>query len=101
MIKNKNKSEFDRLEALIKELCQKYHFTLMIDGWTRKTFDIFQMGERLGKTKRMARVESLAVSNGEIHYFDEEAYDFACELGHRLEKDFGIEEAVLIETAHD
>ena len=96
MVTVRESSEFDRLEAVLNTVCQKHNLKLYVTGWTRKTYDIFLEGKKLSKAEHMARVESLAVSNGEIRFFDDRANDFVRELGEELEKTFDLTEAVLI-----
>ena len=96
MVRMRNPSEADRLEAMLRELCRKHGFNLEIAGWARKTFDVFLVESRLGRRLHLARVESLAAANGEIRFFDDRATGFAEELGRQFEEAFGVSEAVLI-----
>ncbi len=89
-------SEFETLEKIINDLCPKFNFRLYVEGWTRKTFDIYLEQKKLNKSIHLARIESLATSNGEIHVFDDRAMDFANELGQELEKAFELKEATVI-----
>ncbi len=67
-----------------------------MEGWTRKTFDVYLEQKKLNKALHFARIESLATSNGEIHVFDDRAMDFANDLGQELEKKFELKEATII-----
>ncbi len=96
MVKMKESSEFERLENLIGNLCLKHDFKLYIEGWTRKTFDVYLEKKKLHKAVHMARIESLATHNGEIHVYDDRSIDFANELGRELEKNFELKEATII-----
>lgn len=96
MVRMKESSESDKLDALIRGLCAEHGFRLDVTGWARKTYDVFleEPGER--RREHMSRVESLATSNGEVRFFDDRAATFAEGLGEGLEKAFGLAEAVLI-----
>lgn len=96
MVKIKDPSEFEKLETLLNSLCEKYNLKLFIDGWTRKTYDVYKNAKRLTNSEHIARIESLAVSNGEIKYFSDDAQDFVTELGESMESTFDIDEVILI-----
>jgi hypothetical protein len=96
MVKVKDPSDFDRLEAVMRDTCLNHGLKLYVTGWTRKTYDVFLEGKTLSKAEHMARVESLAMKNGEIRFFDDRAIDFAHALGEALEDSFPLKEAVLI-----
>lgn len=96
MVKMREAEPEARLEALLRRLCEAHGFTLFIEGWTRKTYDVYYREGRLGHNEHMARLETLVIHNGEVHFFDDRAETFAQELGTALEEEFGIEEAVLV-----
>lgn len=96
MVKVKNISDSDKLESLINTTCIKHGFKLYIEGWTRKTFDVFKEERRINKLDHLARIESLAVTNGEIRIFDDQAGEFVQELGEAIEEAFDLEEAIVI-----
>ena len=96
MVQIKEDSDYEKLEAIIKKICNKHNYKVFITGWTRKTYDIYEQKSRLEKMKHIARLESLAAANGEIRFFDGNAKSFINELGETLEKEFDIEEAVII-----
>lgn len=96
MVKLRTTDDGERLDAAMEDLCQRHHLKLLVDGWTRKTFDVYFEEERLSKSVHVARIESLVLSNGEIRFFDDRARPFVEELGAILERDFGVREAVLI-----
>ena len=89
-------SDFEKLENIISEVSEKYNFKVYITGWTRKTYDIYKEEKRLSKSEHMARIESLAVNNGEIRFFDDRASNFARELAEAIENAFELKEAVVI-----
>ena len=96
MVRVKGYSEFEKLESTIAEISSKHKLKMYTTGWTRKTYDIFKEDKRQSKAEHMARIESLAMVNGEIRFFDDRAQDFVQELGEALESVFGLEEAVII-----
>ena len=96
MVKVKGTSDFENLENIITAISRKHHFKVYINGWTRKTYDIYKEDKKLSKAEHMARIESLAVKNGEIRFFDDRAIDFVQELGEALENAFKLKEAFVI-----
>ena len=96
MVKIKSTSDSEQLEEILHRLCKQYGFKLYITGWTRKTYDIFLEGARLSKSEHLVRLESLATTNGEIHFFDERALEFAKDLAAELEQAFTISEATIV-----
>ena len=98
MVRIEGKSDYDKLDDLVLETAAKHEFMLNTTGWTRKTYDVYRHkapGER--ETEPLARVESFATTNGEITIFHADAMPFAEDLGGALEKEFGIEEAVIVQ----
>ncbi|MCJ8329272.1 MAG: hypothetical protein HRT89_08345 [Lentisphaeria bacterium] len=99
MVKTHTEDNDEKLERLIRECCEKYALVLYVQGWSRKTFDILEP-EKNGRHKcLMARIESLAVQNGEILYFDDSVLEFCMELANLFEENFDIKEAQLIKKA--
>jgi len=96
MVKVRGEDEFERLDRLISAACERHGLRFYANGWTRKTYDIFLEAARLGKREHMARVESLAVANGEVRVYDDRAHAFAMELARSLETEFKLPEAVVI-----
>ena len=96
MVKIKESSEFEQLEKLLEQLCSKHDLKLFVNGWTRKTYDIYKGEKRLSHAEHVARIESLVVSNGEVRYFSDDVLEFVKELGEMLEKTFKIPEAIII-----
>jgi hypothetical protein len=96
MVKVKPSSEYEQLETLITDLCARHGYKLFTTGWTRKTFDVFREDRAANRLELLARIESLATSNGEIQLYDDRATEFATELGTALEQTFAISEAVLV-----
>ncbi len=99
MVKVREPDEYQKLDELMRELCAKHNLALYVTGWARKTYDVFIKEDDEARQKDLvARVESLATSNGRIYYFDDRALEFCRELGETLEKTFKIEEAELLKT---
>ena len=96
MVQLKEDSDYEKLETIIQEISRKHNYKVFITGWTRKTFDIYDGEKKLNKMKHLARLESLAINNGEIRFFHDGAKDFIHELGEALEREFDIKEAVVI-----
>lgn len=96
MVKTREPSEYDKLEALVHDLATRHGMKIDVTGWTRKTYDLYVEKTRLSGREILARVESLATSNGEIRVFDARADAFALELGTALEQTFGLPEAVVL-----
>ena len=96
MVKLTEASEDNKLEIIIRSLCEKYKLKLYVEGWSRKTYDIFEEDRKTNRSEHMARIESLAAKSGEIRYFDDMVTEFATELGKSIESQLNVEEAVLI-----
>jgi hypothetical protein len=88
-------SDYDRLDALVRQIAETRGLHLDVTGWTRRTYDLYSDGGRLGKRVLLVRIESFATTSGEIRVFDDAGLPIAEELGGRLERDFGIAEAVV------
>lgn len=99
MVKLKENDEYDKLDGLLRGLCDKYGYKLYVNGWTRKTYDVFIEEDGIGKSNHVARVESFVTTNGEIHFFDARATEFVTELGGEIETVFGVAEAMLLRCA--
>lgn len=86
----------ERLDGIVAAACKKHGFRLDVEGWTRKTFDVY-VGEARNRDSRLvARIESIATTNGEIRVYDDRALAFAQEVGEALEREFGVKEAVVV-----
>lgn len=96
MVKVRESEEYERLEQLVLECARRHGFSVQIEGWTRKTYDVFRVNEAAKEAERVARIESFATTSGEIRVFDEAALDFAQDLGAHMEESFSIPEAVII-----
>ena len=97
MVKTQGPSDYDRLDTLVAELCDKHGLRLAVSGWTRKTYDVLAGDrQRMPRSTLLARIESFATTSGEIRVFDDRAIAFAEELGAALEQAFGIAEAVVL-----
>jgi hypothetical protein len=99
MVKHKDNSEYDKLDELLRTLCDKHGYKLYVNGWTRKTYDVFIEDASQGSSNHVARIESFATTNGEIHFFDDRVTDFVTELGEQLESVFGVAEATVLRCA--
>lgn len=102
MVRIQGPSEYERLDALVKEACEKHDVVLREAGWTRKTYDIhIDEGMQKGVRRQplVARIESFATTSGEIAVYDDRALPFAETLGGLLEKEFDIDEAVILRKA--
>lgn len=89
-------SDPDRLDRLLADACKKHGFRLDVEGWTRKTYDVYAGQARNRDSVLVARVESIATTNGEIRVFDDRALPLAQELGEALEREFGVKEATIV-----
>jgi len=97
MVKTQGLSDYDRLDALINELCTKHGFKLSVEGWTRKTYNVLSVPHKgLPSSQLLARIESFATANGEVRVFDDRAMQFAEELGKALEETFSVGEATVL-----
>jgi len=96
MVKFQEGTEYDKLDAIVHEVCQRHGLKLLVQGWTRKTYDVFADDRKTNSSALLARVESFATANGEIRIFDESALPFAEDLGQALEQTFGLAEAVIV-----
>jgi hypothetical protein len=86
----------ERLDQLMAEVCKKFGFRLDVEGWTRKTYDVYAGQARNRDSALIARVESIAATNGEIRVFDDRALPLAHEVGMALEREFGVKEATIV-----
>ncbi len=96
MVRIQATSDYDRLDALIREIVDQHDLHLDVIGWTRKTYNIYRMNGRRDPAVLLARVESFATTNGEITVFDDTAISFAEQLGAALEEQFVVGEAVVV-----
>ena len=96
MVRIEGQSDYDKLDGLMETIAETHGLKLNIKGWTRKTYDVFRQDKRDAPMEVLARVESFATTNGEITLFDDDGLPFAQELGAALEKEFEIEEAVVV-----
>ena len=96
MVKVKRTSNADKLEDVVRTLCEEFNFRLYISGWARRTFDIFTHEKKLTMAEHVARIESISATNGEIYCYDHRATKFSEKLASILEKDMGVEEAIII-----
>lgn len=95
MVRVRQTKDEDELGTLVEQLCEKHGYRFYVDGWARKTYDVFSATGRAIRD-HLVRVESLAMTSGEVHLYADEAEPFAMELAAELEQLFGIEEAVIV-----
>ena len=70
-----------------------------VTGWTRKTYDVYGAADESLSRPLLLRIESIALTNGEIQVFDDAGLALAEEIGSALERDFGLAEAVIVRRA--
>lgn len=93
MVKIQGPPDDERLDEMIRRLATAHGLVLDVTGWAYRTYDLYHAESRLGTRKRVARVESLASTSGEIEVFDDRGLAFAEALANELEQAFGIGEA--------
>ena len=101
MVRVKETDTYEKLDVIIKELCDKFNLTLYVEGWSRKSYRIYNEGDKKSRNKVLfVTVESLAVRSGVITYHDDDAMEFCLELGKKMEDVFELEEAILKRDRH-
>jgi hypothetical protein len=93
MVRIEGPSDADRLDAAVRRLAGAHGLAIDVEGWTRRTYDLYRVESRLGPRVKVARVDSFATSSGEIELFDDRGLPFAEALGRELEQAFGLKEA--------
>ena len=96
MVKIREPDEHEKLEAIIEKACESHGLKLDIQGWTRKTYDIFVDSRDVGGMTHLIRLESFATRSGEIRVFHDDGLAVAQEIGAAMEGALAIEEAVII-----
>ena len=91
-----DQSDDERLDGLIDRLAAKHGLRIDRTGWSRKTYDLYFPIPKSERTHLVARVESLATTNGEVRVYDERGLAFAEELAGELERMFGLKEALVL-----
>lgn len=99
MVKVRQADPYETLDQLVRDAARTHSLKLQVDGWTRKTYDIYLVHEREFRDTHLARIESLATTSGEIRYFDDRALPFCEDLGGRIEAAFHIEATLIKERA--
>jgi hypothetical protein len=97
MVKIQGPSESERLDKLMTDACAKHGYRLDVEGWARKTYDVYRGNPRGNQSRLVARVESFATTNGEVRIYDPAAGPFAQDVAAALEREFGVAEAVVIQ----
>ena len=90
------RSDEEKLDAIIREACERRGYTLHVSGWARKTYDVFKEDLKKAQSQHLARVESFVTTSGEVRIFDDQVLDLAQEIAEAVEKTFGLEEAVIL-----
>ena len=84
------------LDAIVKKLCATHDLTLYVEGWSRRSYRIYREEDTRSRKKELfASLDRMAIQSGVITYYADDALNFCLELGEALEREFGIEEAVL------
>jgi len=96
MVKIREASADDKLDAIMQETTKRHGFTLDVLGWARKTYNVILRDRKTGKDQLLARVESFAMTSGEIRVFDDKALRFAEDVGQQLETAFKLKEVVIL-----
>ena len=91
MVSIKEESDYDKLDRIVETVCNEQNLTLYVDGWTRKTYRIYEQDPETRQKSQLLQIESLITTNGELYYFSDEAIEIAKLLGEALEKEFEIE----------
>lgn len=95
MVRIQDEDEQTRLDRAVRETATAKGLLVDVNGWARRTYDVYDDPGR-GKTRTLlARLESFATRSGEVLVFDDAGLDFAQAVGARLEKEFGLAEAVI------
>ena len=95
MVKIQGPPDHERLDEMIHRLAAAHGLVLDIIGWAYRTYDVYHVESRLGARVKVARVESLASTTGEIQVFDDRGLPFAQGLAAELEQAFDIGEALI------
>jgi len=96
MVKIRESSDYDKLDAVVREVCERLGLKLLVEGWTRKTYDVYRDDRRAHVEDHLARIESFATTSGEIRIYREDAMEFATEMAKALVEAFDIAEAVIV-----
>jgi hypothetical protein len=96
MVKIREASGDDKLDAIMQETTRRHGFSLDVLGWARKTYNVILPNRKTGKDELLARVESFAMTSGEVRVFNDKALTFAEDLGQQLETAFKLKEAVIL-----
>lgn len=96
MVRIEPASPDERFDNLVHELVEKFQLRLDVTGWSRKTYDVYDAGDRHRARRLLLRVESFALTSGEVFIYADEALPLAEAIGTALEQDFGVAEAVVL-----
>lgn len=96
MVKIRESSDGDRLDAIVQEAADASGLRLVVTGWSRKTYELFAGGKDPRESRLLVQLETFATTNGEIRVFDDDGLEAAARIGEALEKAFPIGEAVIV-----
>ena len=91
MVSIKEESDYDKLDRIVETVCKAQDLTLYVDGWTRKTYRIYDQDPTTRQKSQLLQIESLITTNGELYYLSDDAIGLAKLMGEALEKEFDIE----------
>ena len=95
MVKIQGRSEYDKLDEIMRRVAAAHGLKLDVVGWSRKTYDLYVVLEDQRTSRLAARIESFVTTSGEIRVFDEGAMPFAEKLGEALEEAFSLEAVII------
>ena len=98
MVSFKEPTEYEKLDQIIREITENHKLTLYVDGWSRKTYKIYEQENNRQKSL-LVQIESLVTSNGEIQYFQDDAIELCRELGEAIEAAFEVNVSLLKKQA--
>lgn len=99
MVKVQEPSEFDKLDRIMVEVSERFGHRLRVEGWTRKTYEVFLASRDSRESRRIARVESFVTQSGEITIFDDAALPWAEAAAKELEEAFDFGEATIVRAS--
>lgn len=98
-VKAKEEDAYTILDNLIRAACATHGLKLFVDGWTRKTYDVYREKQAEQRSIHLARIESIVTTTGEIRYFNDQALPFLEALGAELETAFKLEVTLVFDKS--
>jgi hypothetical protein len=95
MVSFKEPTEYEKLDQIIHHILDQHELTLYVDGWSRKTYKIYDEEKQSRQKTLLIQIESLVTSNGEILYYQDEAIELCNVIGEAIEKAFEVEVSLL------